>query len=184
MSLPVELAFVTGNEHKFREAEEILKGVVRLHWRRESYREVQAETLEEVTKEALREIPGDSFFIEDAGLFIHALNGFPGVYSAYVFKKIGNEGILRLLKGEKNRGATFRSVIGLKLRGEVRLFTGEVYGRIATEARGREGFGYDPIFIPTGHDTTFAEDPVLKQKVSHRRRALQELARYLTSHPP
>jgi XTP/dITP diphosphohydrolase len=157
--------------------------VARLRWRQESYREVQAETLEEVVKEALTEIPGDNFFIEDAGLFIPALNGFPGVYSAYVFKTIGNEGILRLLKGADNREASFRSVVGLKLRGEVKLFTGEVRGRIALEAKGSEGFGYDPIFIPEGYDRTFAEDTRLKQRVSHRRRALEKLAAYLrTTH--
>jgi XTP/dITP diphosphohydrolase len=179
MSLPVELAFVTSNEHKFSEAEEILKGVARLRWRQESYREVQAETLEEVVREALTEIPGDNFFIEDAGLFITALNGFPGVYSAYVFKTIGNEGILRLLRGEKNREASFQSVVGLKLKGEVKLFTGEVRGRIALEAKGGEGFGYDPIFIPEGYDRTFAENPQLKQRVSHRKRALEKLSAYL-----
>lgn len=180
MSPPVELAFLTTNEHKFSEAQEILKGVARLRWRRESYREVQAENLEEVVEEALTEIEGDNLFIEDAGLFISALNGFPGVYSAYVFRTIGNPGILRPLKGEKNREACFRSVVGLKIGGEVRLFTGEVCGRIASEARGSEGFGYDPIFIPEGHEKTFAEDARLKARVSHRKRALEKLAAYLT----
>ncbi len=154
--------------------------MVKLHWRQEGYREVQAETLEEVVREALREIPGDNFFIEDAGLFVSALNGFPGVYSAYVFKKIGNEGILKLLKGEENREAVFRSVVGLKLSGEVRLFTGEVRGRIASEPKGSAGFGYDPIFIPSGYSTTFAEAPELKQELSHRRRALEKLAAHLS----
>ncbi len=156
--------------------------MAKLRWRKESYREVQASSLEEVVREALEEIPGDNFFIEDAGLFVDALSGFPGVYSAYVFKTLGNAGILKLLRGEENRRARFRSVVGLKLGGEVKLFTGEVLGSIAEEARGEAGFGYDPIFIPEGSTKTFAEDPELKQRVSHRRRALEKLAAYLATH--
>jgi len=70
--------------------------------------------------------------------------------------------------------------VGLKFGGEVRLFTGEVRGRIAREPRGSAGFGYDPIFIPSGFTRTFAEAPEIKQKLSHRRRALEKLAAYLS----
>ncbi len=129
--------------------------------------------------EALKEIDGEGIFIEDSGLFVEALKGFPGVYSAYVFKTIGYSGILKLLAGVENRRAYFESVVGLKLKGEVRIFRGRVDGVIAEKARGKGGFGYDPIFIPEGSEKTFAEAPEIKNRVSHRKRALEEMRKFL-----
>ncbi len=140
---------------------------------------MQADSLEEVVLEALREIEGDNFFIEDSGLFVEALNGFPGVYSAYVFRTLGYEGLLKLMEGEQNREAYFESVVGLRFRGEVKIFRGRVYGRIAEEPKGDKGFGYDPVFIPEGYSLTFAQSPEIKNRVSHRKRALEQMHAYL-----
>jgi XTP/dITP diphosphohydrolase len=171
--------FVTTNVHKFKEVKEILGkfgiSVEMLNW---EYREIQAKTLEEVVTEALKNIEEDGVFIEDAGLFIRGLKGFPGVYSRYVEDTIGNEGILKLMLDVKDRSAVFRSVVGYKEK-DIKIFEGEVEGTIASEIRGEGGFGYDPIFIPKGFNKTFAEDITLKMKLSHRRQAIEKLARYL-----
>jgi len=118
-------------------------------------------------------------FVEDSGLFVPALNGFPGAYSAWVLRKLGNEGILRLLEG-KNRDAEFKCAVAFTEGKEVRLFTGIVEGRVSESIRGNGGFGYDPIFIPERGEKTFAEEPSLKDSLSHRARALQKLGEYLS----
>jgi len=118
-------------------------------------------------------------FVEDSGLFVPALNGFPGAYSAWVLRKLGNEGILRLLEG-KNRDAEFRCAVAFTEGKEVRLFTGIVEGRVSESIRGNGGFGYDPIFIPERGEKTFAEEPSLKDSLSHRSRALQKFGEFLS----
>ncbi len=175
----LKLYFRTSNRHKYLEAKEILsKYNIDVEWINKKYREIQADSLEEVVLEALKNMDNYTF-IEDAGLFIDALNGFPGVYSSFVFKKIGNEGILKLMEDVENRRAKFVSVVGLKINGEYKIFKGVVEGYITHEIRGKGGFGYDPIFIPNGYSKTFAEDTKIKNEVSHRRRALEELAKFL-----
>ncbi len=172
--------FLTSNEHKFMEAQEIFERQgIKLKWLRGRYAEVQADSLEEVAAEALKSIKHKNVFIEDSGLFITALRGFPGVYSSYVHKTLGNEGILKLLRGEKNRSASFKSVAGFK-GGRVKLFKGEVKGFISTKARGNQGFGYDPIFVPLGYRETFAENYKLKNEISHRKKALEKLVEYIS----
>jgi len=130
----------------------------------------------EKSAEMLAESLNPPFFIEDSGLFIKALNGFPGVYSSYVFKTIGNEGILKLMRGVEDREAKFVCVIAYN-DGKVRIFKGEVVGKISNEMRGEHGFGYDPIFEYNGR--TFAEMGEEKDLVSHRRRAADEFFSWL-----
>ena len=102
--------------------------------------------------------------------------GSPGLYAAYVFDKIGNEGILRLTEG-KGRGAHFQTAIAYADSNGIRVFRGILKGRIV-EARGREGFGYDPIFELNGR--TLAEIPLEeKSRISHRALALRELHDWL-----
>jgi len=174
--------FMTTNEHKFREAREIFGRDNReVEWLSQGYEEIQGETLEAVVKAALKGIEKTSIIIEDAGLFVDALNGFPGVYSKFVEDTIGNEGILRLLKGNDNRTAAFVSVVGYKdEEGKDRLFRGEIKGIISTETQGNVGFGYDPIFIPLGEKRTFAENMEMKNQLSHRKKALEALVKFLT----
>ena len=118
--------------------------------------------------------------VEDSGLFIEALGGFPGVYSAYVLRTLGPSRLLRLL-GVRERRAHFVTVFGYApSRGRVQLFRGEVHGRLADRPRGRHGFGFDPIFVPDGLDRTFAEMELAeKDRRSHRGRALEALAALL-----
>ncbi len=177
------LYFVTSNEGKFREVQEIASRFgIEVKWLKMEYLEPQGDSLEDIARksaELLAEKINDQFFIEDSGLFIPALNGFPGPYSSYVFKTIGNEGIIRLMKNVPNREAYFKAVIAYHDKKEVRIFTGKVEGEIATEVRGSHGFGFDPIFLYEGR--TFAEMSIEeKNEVSHRRRALQSFFSWLS----
>ncbi|HEC95047.1 MAG TPA: XTP/dITP diphosphatase, partial [Thermoplasmatales archaeon] len=157
---------------------------VKLQQYKEGYPEIQADTLEEVAFFAVKYLEtrfSSPFFLEDAGLFIDALNGFPGVYSAYVFRSIGCEGILKLLEGIDERTAFFKSVIAYKEPGDKPLFfQGVCRGTIAYEKRGNHGFGYDPIFIPEGSIETFGEMEVeVKNSYSHRGRSLQQFIKHI-----
>ena len=178
----MKLVFITGNPGKFIEAKNLLEdfGIV-LEQADLEITEPQSDTLEEVAgkcaEEALKKM-GECFIIEDSGLFVNSLNGFPGVYSSYVYRKIGCEGILRLLAGSADRSAYFMTALAYgEPHGEIRIFTGRVDGTISTEPRGKSGFGYDPLFIPFGSNLTFAEMSVEeKNKFSHRARALRSFA--------
>jgi XTP/dITP diphosphohydrolase len=175
------MKFITSNRGKFIEMEHMLSGF-QLQQHTIAYPEVQADGLEAVVQFALTWLQprvDGSFFVEDAGLFVEALDGFPGVYSAYAFRTIGNPGILQLLLEAKNRAASFKSVIGL-YDGEPHVFEGVCQGRIAFAERGGHGFGYDPIFMPAQGDTTFGEMTTTeKNTLSHRGKAAAKLLSYL-----
>ena len=173
--------FVTGNRGKFEEAKGILGDVEQ---KNVGYIEIQADTLEEVAafgiREAREKLAGP-VMIEDAGLFIDALGGFPGVYSAYVFDTIGNEGILRLLDGAQDRRAVFRSVLAYAEPGsEPIFFSGELKGVIASGPRGSGGFGYDPIF-EVGGKTIAEMDLAEKNRISHRGGSIRALKDWLST---
>lgn len=124
---------------------------------------------------------------DDSGLFVDALEGKPGVHSSRYAGEDGNDmknnkKLLEELEGveKTNRGAKFATVITLIDGEDIIVKRGECSGRIIKEARGANGFGYDPLFIPTGFDKTFAElDDIVKNKISHRRHALEKLFDYL-----
>ena len=127
----------------------------------------------------------ESLLVEDSGLFIDSLPEFPGVYSAHVLKSVGCEGILKLL--DKEREAHFKTVAALWTGQAVEVFVGTCMGKISTEIKGQEGFGYDPIFVPNDvdGDRTFAEMSAdEKSSISHRGRALRALFDYLNGTEP
>lgn len=176
------LYFATSNTGKFKEAKSKLKPL-QLRRLELPYPELQAASLEEVVEYALqwlKERTNKNILIEDSGLFIDALKGFPGVYSSYVYKWVGCRGILKLMEGVKNRSACFKSCVGLLIGGKATIFNGVCKGRIAFELRGEGGFGFDPIFIPRGYKRTFAEMGLEeKNKISHRALVMEKLARFL-----
>jgi len=135
------------------------------------YDEIQTADLEEVVKngiDALRKIGLKNFIIDDSGLFIDDLKGFPGVYSSYVQKTLGNKGILELMANRKDRGAEFRCCIGCDINGETVIVTGICRGSILENEVGNEGFGFDPIFSVDGK-RSFAEiNTKEKNIISHR----------------
>jgi len=175
------LYFITSNKGKFLETKEKLQPLGFSVIQKDlGYPEIQAESLEDVALQGIRHVQmnfTEPFMLEDAGLFIEALHGFPGVYSKYVFFTIGLPGILRLLSGVKERKAVFRSVYAYSnLEHKSIIAVGECIGTIAPEQRGKNGFGYDPIFIPKGLRKTFGEMTTdEKNRYSHRSKALDKL---------
>lgn len=180
----MRLTFVTGNDGKFREASGVLNPLgYKLSRFAGGYPEIQADTLEEVAHWGAKWLEGEldgRFFLEDAGLFVDELDGFPGVYSSYVYDTLGCPGILRLMQGAEDHGARFEAVIAYHDGEEIHLFDGAVEGRIGPRQRGEHGFGFDPIFIPDGSDRTFAQiSSEAKSEISHRGRALEAFASFL-----
>jgi XTP/dITP diphosphohydrolase len=177
----------TGNFHKFDEARRILAefniaaGMLRV-----KNVEIQSDSLEEIAKASVI----DAFnrchlpvIVEDAGLFVDALKGFPGPYAAYAYKTISNPGMLKLMENVDDRKATFRSAIAYH---DGRLapicFEGEAAGRIANDeiwGNLKTGFGFDPIFQPEGSEKTFAEMTIEeKNGFSHRANAIRKFAKW------
>nr|MDO8088837.1 RdgB/HAM1 family non-canonical purine NTP pyrophosphatase [Candidatus Sigynarchaeum springense] len=190
------LYFATGNGNKFQEARAYLEGNVHgltLKQLKVDLPELQADSLAEVAKfkvEAAAKMCNGNVFVEDAGLFVPVLNGFPGVFSAEVKRMLDCKGILKLMEEHKNpdeRAAYFEvcTCLFLKKSGEVKVFMGRVDGALTFEERGKKGFGFDPIFIsnePAGNVKTFAEmDLEEKNQVSHRGRSLKKLKDFLVT---
>jgi XTP/dITP diphosphohydrolase len=178
----IEVTFVSSNPGKLREVRALLAPFgVRVRWLRRTLPEPQAEDLEEVARWKLASLgrrPGYTL-VEDSGLFIPSLAGFPGVYSAHFLRVWGFPPILELLK-RRGRSASYRAVAALAHGKESRVFFGEVHGRIARSPRGSNGFGYDPIFVPKGHAKTFGELPAAtKDRLSHRAEAMRQVGAYL-----
>ncbi len=183
-----EILFITGNKHKYSE---VLPIADRLGFRilmKPGYKlEIQSNKLEEISLTAALEAYKylkKPLMVEDAGLFIDALNGFPGPYSSYVFKTLGCDGILKLMTGITTRNAVFRSVVTLIYPPFIIVEQGVCPGTIASEKRGERGFGFDPIFVPERDNRTFAEMSIEeKNRYSHRakavRKALQKLKKLL-----
>lgn len=177
------IIFVTGNAHKVQEARAILLPLgISVEQNNCGYPELQEDELEKIAAfgaEWAASKLGCEVMVDDSGLFIRALGGFPGPYSAYVFDTLGNDRILKLMKGESDRSAVFRCVIGYCRPGEkAHLFAGEVEGGISPQSRGNAGFGYDPIFAVRGRAFgEMADDE--KNMLSHRYRALMKFAEWL-----
>ena len=175
-----ELYFLTSNDDKLKEVEAILGlpiNKISLDLNEIQTLEV-AEVVKDKAKRAFEQIK-KPVFIEDTGLYITALNGFPGALYKWVFKTIGNDGICQMLLG-KNREAIAKTCVGLYDGQQMNLFMGEIRGTISEKPLGTFGFGWDPIFIPSGFDQTFAELGLeIKNKVSMRRLALSRLKEFL-----
>jgi len=187
-----KIIFATNNKHKLEEVQQILDNNFEVL----GLKEIGFEGDIPETGKALGENAsikskfvfenfGMNCFSDDTGLEIEALNGRPGVYSARYAGEEGNaekniEKALIELRGKQNRKARFRTVVSLILDGKEHFFEGIVNGQIIDEKRGRDGFGYDPVFMPDGYKLTFAEMPAeQKNKISHRGRAINKLAEFL-----
>jgi len=184
---PAELLFATSNEHKFQEARVALKDFgFRLRRLPGKGREIQSEDVGEIAREAalnrFREV-GKPLFVEDTGLFVRALNGFPGPYAAFVNGTLGPRSLLVLLGHTSGREAEFVSAAAYCWGpGAVKVFRGRLLGSISRRARGTNGFGFDPVFVPLHGEKTLAELSMReKAKVSHRSRALKAMGSWLSS---
>lgn len=127
-------------------------------------------------------------FADDSGLEVEALNNAPGVYSARYAgvpknDAANNKKLLEELIPANSRNARFVTVITLILNNNIYYFEGDIKGAISHEARGSNGFGYDPLFIPQGYTTTFAElSPDIKNTISHRAVAVSKLISFLSTY--
>jgi XTP/dITP diphosphohydrolase len=176
------IRFVTSNEGKVEEAREYLtEAVEQVNY---DYTEIQSDDLAEIAvagaEEAFEATGGDDpVVVDDSGLFVDALGGFPGPYSAYVEDTVGVERVWKLTEQEDNRRARFRGVVAYYDGERAETFEGAVPGRIVAP-RGDGGFGYDPIFEHEGE--TLAEmSTERKNAVSHRGRALAKFADWLAA---
>ncbi len=177
--------FVTTNYHKFNEARYTLaKFNIATAMLKIKVSEIQDNNIENIAKTSALIAMQKShlpIIVEDAGLFIESLNGFPGPYSKYVYDTIGIEGILTLLMNKENRKCYFKSaVVFSNPKGEVKCFLGTVEGTITDKIRGTNGFGFDPIFEPKDKPgKTFGEITIKeKNRISHRSKALKKFAEW------
>ncbi len=166
---------MTTNPGKLREARDYLDtDIEQLDY---DYTEIQSDSLAEVAAAGAREAyteAGKPVIVDDSGLFIDSLGGFPGPYSSYAEDKLGIERVAELALGEDTQRASFRSVVAYADADTVETFPGRVEGAIVSP-RGESGFGFDPIFAHDG--TTFAEMATEeKNALSHRGRALAKFA--------
>lgn len=190
----VELVVASKNEAKIREIKEILAGLKNIKFLSlKDYPEIEpivedGKSYEENAAKKARlaaQYTGKISLADDSGLEVDALSGAPGIYSSRFARDDNsrNRKLLGLLKDvpEEKRGACFRSLVAIaNPEGELRLARGSCRGRIALKMRGRYGFGYDPIFIVPKFNKTFGElAPAIKNRVSHRAKALRQARRIL-----
>lgn len=190
----MELIFATNNENKIREISPFIGNTFKLLTLKEAGIDIDIPephiTLEEnatAKSKTIYNLTGVNCFSEDTGLETEVLNGEPGVKSARYAGEdkafdMNIEKLLQALKGITNRKAQFRTVISLIMEGKEYLFEGICTGLIIEEKRGLNGFGYDPIFIPSGAGKTFAEMSIgEKNEFSHRKKALNKLMAFLNN---
>ena len=186
------LIFATNNHNKVQEVRAVLGNIFNIITLKEAGIDIDIpephDTLEANATEksqTIFKITKQNCFSEDTGLEVEALNGEPGVKSARYAGEDRSfddniEKLLSKLKPFENRLAQFRTVISLILDRKEYFFEGICLGKIISERKGNNGFGYDPVFIPTGSDKTFAEmDMAEKNKFSHRKKAMEKLINFL-----
>ena len=179
MQLSSELFFASSNTHKFEEVKRILSKIgLEINFSKVTLEEIQSDSLGEIAKrkaiDAFSRVQ-KPLIIEDDGLFIDSLNGFPGPYSSYVYDTIGNKGLIRLLENNQSRNAKFVAIIAY-FNGvdDVKLFESSISGKISLSIEDG-GWGYDPIFIPDGETKTYANVSD-KDNLSHRATSLKKFS--------
>lgn len=186
------LIFATGNAHKVEEVQALLKGLFHIL----SLKDIgfdediveDADTFEGnalIKAQFIQNKYQVDCFAEDSGIVVEALNGAPGIHSArYAGTRSDIDNIFKLLQnmeGKENRAAKFVSSIALVKNEEKYFFYGEVKGNLTKKAQGLAGFGYDPIFVPEGYQDTFGILPqTIKNKISHRKKSVEQLIDFLT----
>lgn len=190
----ISIILASNNQHKVREIRKILPESFNLMSLKEAgFTTELPETKGTINGNAVQkamfvwEASGIECLADDSGLEIESLEGRPGVDSAHysgfpVSAHRNMDLVLSELKGVENRKASFVTVLALIYEGKCYEFEGRIWGEIAKEKRGDNGFGYDPIFIPLGQTLTFAEmEEEAKNAISHRARALAKLKAFFES---
>ena len=190
----MNIVFATNNKNKIKEVQALIPDYIKLLSLEDiGCLEDVPETQPTIMGNALQKVNyikehyNYDCFADDTGLEVTALNGDPGVFSARYAGPQRNADdnmnkVLLNLKDKKNREAQFKTVIALQLNGALKTFTGICEGSIIETKQGNHGFGYDPIFMPKGYNSTFAEiDLEVKNKIGHRGKAVTELINYLST---
>lgn len=178
-----DLYFVSSNPNKFREIGPILQQYgIDSQLIKMSIQEIQSESVHRIAeakatyafKHLLRPV-----VIEDDGFYISSLNGFPGQYSSFVYKTLGNQGILKLMLDKVNRRAYFLSVIAYNDGHTLKMFSGKTQG-IISKVAAEGGWGFDPIFLPKNTNKTYAELSRSNRKsfYSHRRNSIEKFSKW------
>ncbi len=183
MPKSITINFVTSNPGKVREFKRILEPEIKVNHIKISYPELRSDNPEEIAEQSAEMLANKlkrKVVVEDSGLFINALNDFPGTCSAYIHKRIGLKGIIKLMHGINDRECTYKSAVAYCERGKKPIsFLGEEKGNIAESARGVYGFGHDPIFIPEGSRKTYGEVKNTEELKKFRRAAAMGLRQHL-----
>jgi len=177
------LKFVTSNPRKFVEAQEILSDfeLVQVELQVPEIQGKARDVVRRKTTDVLEQIDGP-FFVDDTSLEFSAMDGLPGIYINDFLRKLGPEGLFKMLESFGNKRAFAVAWIGYAdEKGDIEIFEGRVEGKIV-KPRGETEFAWDPIFQPLGFEQTYAEMGVKeKAKISHRKKALEQLANYLAT---
>ena len=179
----MKILFITGNPNKLREAKEIMSEIEGCDIDLPEIQELEPKKiLEYKLEEAKKYKPNINLMVEDLSLEINGMNGLPGPLIKWFLKSVGKEGVWKLAKMFGNQEAVARLTVGFCNKdGENKYFEGIVKGKIV-EPRGNSDFGWDPIFQPEGYTETYAEMGTgEKNKISHRKIALEKLKEYLKS---
>lgn len=176
----MSIFYITGNESKFKEAKLILPEVEQLSLDLPEIQEIDPHHIIEAKINQAKEHKQGNFLVEDSGLYLSCLNGFPGPLVKWLLKAVGSEGIFSIADNFKNYSAEAKLVVGYSdQQGIVHFFEGSLKGTLV-KPRGDNGFGWDPIFLPDGQSKTFAEMTIdEKNVISHRRLALNQLKDFL-----
>jgi len=185
-----QITLITSNLNKVREFKAVLEPEVRVQHIKLEYPELRSDEPEEIVKLAAKQLADSlcrTVVVEDSGLFIRALSGFPGTSTKYIFNRIGNEGILRIMKNIKDRTCHYKSAIGYCEHGKKPVsFSGVEEGRMAQKVRGKFGWGQDRIFMPKESRMTYGElrNPKRKDAEKYvvnifRRKAIEKLKDFL-----
>ncbi|MBN1156317.1 non-canonical purine NTP pyrophosphatase [Candidatus Woesearchaeota archaeon] len=184
----MKVFLITSNENKIREFKLFLEPQIEVEAYQFEYPEIRSDDPCEITEVAAKQLAEKlkkPVIVEDSGFFIRALDEFPGTCTKYVFQRIGNEGLIKTMKGIKDRSCFYKSAIGYCEPGQKPVsFLGIEEGKVALKPAGKNGWGQDPIFIPKGKSKTYGQMRKKGDINFFRRRALEKLKRFLDKTVP
>ena len=180
----LSINFVTSNKNKVKEFRQILEPEIKVNHIEMAYPEMRSDNPEEIARHSAEMLANKLkkiVVVEDSGLFIKVLNDFPGTCSAYIHKRIGLQGMIKLMEGIKDRECTYKSAVAYCEYGKKPIsFLGEEKGKVAENIKGNYGFGHDPIFIPENSNKTYGEIKNCEEVKKFRRMAVLKLKNYLS----
>lgn len=178
-----KIIFVTNTEGKVREAQDILGNGFRIEHKKLDLDEVQTVDGKEVIKKKAEEaykLLGCAILVEDTSLYFDAWKGLPGALVRWFLDTVGCGGLCKMMRGETNRMAYSESAIAYYDGKNLKIVSGKIEGSVPDEPRGNKGFGWDPVFVPSGSERTFGElEMSEKNRISSRKIALEKLREYL-----